>query len=73
MIKISLNNNEMILPAVCSLGHALENYRKKNNHSEILDHFAIAINQRFIPRSMYEITLLREGDRIEFISPMQGG
>lgn len=35
--------------------------------------FAVAINQQFIPRSQYSVTLLKSNDRIEIIFPMQGG
>ncbi len=36
-------------------------------------HFAIAINNQFIPRSSYNKTLLYESDQIIIIVPMQGG
>lgn len=36
-------------------------------------HFAIAINNIFIPRTDYNTTLLLEGDRVDVIVPMQGG
>ncbi|WP_370981362.1 sulfur carrier protein ThiS [Agaribacterium sp. ZY112] len=35
--------------------------------------FAIAINEQFIPRSEYNNTELKDGDRVEILSPMQGG
>lgn len=34
---------------------------------------AIAINHRFIPRSSYTCTVLNAGDKIECVTPMQGG
>lgn len=37
------------------------------------DNFAIAVNQTFVPRSAYGATVLREGDQIELLVPMQGG
>ncbi len=36
-------------------------------------HFAIAINHQFVPRGVYQSTLLNENDRIDMIVPMQGG
>lgn len=36
-------------------------------------HFAVAINEQFIPRAAYSITMLNAGDRLFFIVPMQGG
>lgn len=41
------------------------------NHIDL--HFAIAINNQFIPRTVYSTTLLSEGDRVDIIVPMQGG
>ena len=35
--------------------------------------FAVAINEQFIAKSNYSDTQLSEGDRIEIVSPMQGG
>lgn len=35
--------------------------------------FAIAVNERFIPKRDYSQISLQEGDRIELVSPMQGG
>jgi sulfur carrier protein len=34
---------------------------------------AIALNEEFLPRSRYHETALQDGDRIEILSPMQGG
>ncbi len=36
-------------------------------------HFAVAINQEFLPRAQYETTHLNENDSIEIVLPMQGG
>lgn len=35
--------------------------------------YAIAINSLFIPKSSYSTTVLNEGDRVELVSPSQGG
>jgi sulfur carrier protein len=35
--------------------------------------FATAVNGRVVPARVREQTLLAEGDRIEVLSPMQGG
>lgn len=34
---------------------------------------AVARNEAFVPRSQYVTTPLTDGDRIEVVSPMQGG
>ena len=35
--------------------------------------FAIAINEAFIPRSLYNTVTLQAGDKVELLAPMQGG
>jgi thiamine biosynthesis protein ThiS len=52
-------------------------------HSKLLDalslhgysrtHFAIAVNRTFISKIKYNDYILKEGDHIEMITPMQGG
>ncbi|TAK73257.1 MAG: sulfur carrier protein ThiS [Gammaproteobacteria bacterium] len=37
------------------------------------DCFAVAVNQVFIPRADYAITLIKESDIVDIITPMQGG
>lgn len=37
------------------------------------EHFAVAVNQTFIAKRHHPTTLLKEGDRVVLISPMQGG
>lgn len=36
-------------------------------------HFAVAVNNLFIPRSAYSTIFLQEGDHVDIIVPMQGG
>lgn len=35
--------------------------------------FAVAVNQEFVPRARHATHVLREGDRVEIVAPMQGG
>ncbi|MDM7456119.1 MAG: sulfur carrier protein ThiS [Tepidimonas sp.] len=35
--------------------------------------FAVAVNLQFVPRAQYALTPLRDGDRVEIISPITGG
>jgi sulfur carrier protein len=37
------------------------------------NHFAVAVNETFVPRGQYHETPLKDGDRIEIVAPMQGG
>lgn len=34
---------------------------------------ATAVNGQFVPKAQRDTTALREGDRLEVLSPMQGG
>lgn len=36
-------------------------------------HFAVMVNDVFVPRSLYEKSLVKENDCLAFITPMQGG
>ncbi len=37
------------------------------------DSFAVAINECFIPRSQWQKSILKSGDRVEVLTAMQGG
>jgi len=37
------------------------------------DHVATALNGRFVPKAERAATALTDGDRVEVLSPMQGG
>ncbi|ASQ47462.1 sulfur carrier protein ThiS [Legionella clemsonensis] len=67
MINIYLNNKKYQIKSELSL----QEFLLAHNYTEL--HFAIAINNQFIPRPSYGTTLLRESDRIDIIVPMQGG
>lgn len=43
------------------------------NEKQIMDFAAIAINHEFVPKSDYAKKMLQDGDRIECLTPMQGG
>ena len=34
---------------------------------------AVAVNQQFVPRGLYQQTQLKAGDQVELLVPMQGG
>ncbi len=34
---------------------------------------AVALNQDFVPRSAYSRTVMKDGDELEIVAPMQGG
>ena len=43
------------------------------NNKQAASHFAVAINNKLVPRTSYGVTTLQAGDRIDMIVPMQGG
>lgn len=67
MMTIKFNDKPIVLDKKISLTEMLEQH---HNHEQ---HFSIAINRNFIPRSQYNMTFLNDGDTIETITPMQGG
>lgn len=67
MITIHLNNLSIELQKTCSLHDIL----LLHGYSETS--FAIAVNRRFIPKLHYHDYIVQAGDRIEVITPMQGG
>ena len=67
MISVSLNGQPSQVIADTPLRKAIMDW----GYSEQL--FAVAINDTFIARNQYQETLIKEGDRIDVVSPMQGG
>ena len=39
----------------------------------VLDAIAVSVNETIVPRAQYADVLLKQGDRIEILSAMQGG
>lgn len=67
MIKVKLKTETIMLKKICSLADILI------AHGYTSTHFSVAINRNFIPRSQHHLTLLKNDDVIDIISPMQGG
>ncbi|MFM2262305.1 MAG: hypothetical protein RI959_981 [Pseudomonadota bacterium] len=65
-MQILINHVPHELPASASLADAAQAFAAQGP-------FAAAVNLQFVPRTQYAKTLLAEGDRIEFISPVTGG
>lgn len=66
-MKILLNDNEQLIDDATTLSSLIDAQGNEGGS------FAVAINDTFIPRSDYEATALREGNRVELLIPMQGG
>ncbi|OGT56681.1 MAG: thiamine biosynthesis protein ThiS [Gammaproteobacteria bacterium RIFCSPHIGHO2_12_FULL_42_10] len=67
MIKITLRDQPLMLEKHLSLSAVLHQHEIKG------EHFAVAINLTFVPRSDYDKTFFKEGDVVDIILPMQGG
>lgn len=66
MMLVYVNN----IPQNCEEGWVLQRWIAQQ---ALAPHFAIAINQSLVPRALYDSTLLKEGDHVDIIVPMQGG
>lgn len=67
MISVHLNDTMyQINPA-----QSLHEFLIKQNYIDL--HFAVAINNKLVPRVNYQSYTLKDGDRVDIIIPMQGG
>ncbi len=67
MIEITLNGKPAVIDPECTLAHALVQWNFRNGA------FAVAINETFVARANYTEIILKTGDRVEIVTPMQGG
>jgi sulfur carrier protein len=65
-MQVLINQIPHELPAGATLAQAAQTFA-------VTGPFAAAVNLQFVPRAQYANTVLVEGDRIEFISPVTGG
>jgi len=65
MICIKFNGKEKSVPINTTLKDFLLGVKEEP--------FAVAINKEFVPQAHYKSTILRNGDELELVTPMQGG
>lgn len=65
-LHVLINHKPVELPCDATVSDALTT-------QNLTPPFAVAVNTQFVPRSTYGSTLLKDGDRIEVISPVTGG
>lgn len=67
MISLKVNEESKQLESACTVAQALSlwGYECKD--------IAVAVNNEFVPRSMYGEHWLAEGDRLDVVAPVQGG
>ena len=67
MIKVSVNGEVKELEQNLNVGQMIEalEYKVKG--------FAVAVNTTFVPIAKYDKTIIKEGDTIDILAPVQGG
>jgi sulfur carrier protein len=67
MIKVSVNGEVKELENGLNITKMIEalEYKVKG--------FAVAVNTTFVPIAKYDETIIKEGDTIDILAPVQGG
>lgn len=67
MIKVSVNGEIKQLDDGLNISQMIEalEYKVKG--------FAVAVNTTFVPIANYQETIIKEGDKIDILAPVQGG
>jgi sulfur carrier protein len=67
MIKVSINGEIKTLEENLNISQMIKvlEYKTKG--------FAVAVNSNFIAIKSYEETIIKEGDTIDILAPVQGG
>lgn len=67
MIKVSVNGEVKELETNLNVSQMIEalEYKVKG--------FAVAVNTIFVPIAKYDETIIKEGDKIDILAPVQGG
>ncbi len=66
-IRVSLNSEWRELRASCSVADALQEW------GYACEEIAVAVNGDFVPRTAYAMRRLEHSDRVDVVSPVQGG
>ena len=66
-MKISVNGKDLEVADGLSVDGLLTHLGVKRQYT------AVAVNREVTPKSAYEATMLRDGDRVEIVRPMGGG
>ena len=67
MIKVSVNGEVKELETNLNVGQMIESLKYK------VKGFAVAVNTTFVPIAKYDETIIKEGDTIDILAPVQGG
>lgn len=66
-MQVWLNDSPLDLPHALTLDEVLKQW------ADVGSTFAVAVNHIFIPKASHTQTMLQAGDRIDIVTPMQGG
>ena len=66
-MKVSVNGEVRALDNDLNVGQMIEALEYK------IKGFAVAVNTTFIPIAKYDDTIIKEGDTIDILAPVQGG
>ena len=67
MIKVSVNGEVKELENDLNISQMIEVLEYK------IKGFAVAVNTTFVPIAKYNETIIKEGDTIDILAPVQGG
>lgn len=67
MIKVSVNGEVKELESDLNISEMIEVLEYK------IKGFAVAVNTTFVPIAKYNETIIKEGDTIDILAPVQGG
>jgi len=67
MIKVSVNGELKDISEDLNINQLIEVLAYK------IKGFAVAVNTTFVPIAKYEVTIIKEGDTIDILAPVQGG
>lgn len=67
MIKVSVNGEVKELENSLNITEMIEALKYK------IKGFAVAVNTTFVPIAKYNETIIKEGDTIDILAPVQGG
>jgi len=66
-VQVTVNGQPREVPADTTVGHLVATV------TELATGVAAAVNGEVVPRRSWAGTLLRDGDRVEVVTAMQGG
>lgn len=66
MIEISVNNQLVGMPEEATVAHVVEQHASQGP-------FAVALNGQFVSKAQYQTTKVSMKDKIDILSPIQGG